>query len=131
MSAAAGAGRRAWDALVAAHGAIARGSEHEALARLATAPGGRLRPAELARAVGLTRSGVTRLVQRLERAGLVERSDCPSDLRGSFIVVTAAGAAAAERHVAALDARFAARFSEAELETLAALLGRLRTAAPG
>ena len=77
---------------------------------------------------------MTRLVRRLEHAGLVERSDCPSDLRGSFVTLTAAGEAEALRHLGALEARFAARFSEAELDTLTGLLGRLqptRTAMPG
>src|SRR5262245_49789131 len=55
--------------------------------------GGRLRMSELARAVLLSGSGATRLVDRMERAGLIVREPCEEDGRGFFAVLTEAGAA--------------------------------------
>src|SRR6266436_1240643 len=66
-------------------------AEYEVLLHLAQAPDQRLRMSELAQAVLLTRSGLTRLVDRLERRGLVERARCPSDLRGLHAVLTEEG----------------------------------------
>src|SRR3954447_424912 len=67
-------------------------AEYDVLMQLDAAPGGNLRMAELADAVLLTRSGLTRLVDRLERRGLVERRRGPSDARGLWAVLTDAGA---------------------------------------
>src|SRR5919106_6003572 len=66
-------------------------SSYEVLISLADAPGGRLRMGELAGALLLSRSGLTRLVDRLERQGMVERERCEDDARGYFAVITAAG----------------------------------------
>lgn len=63
----------------------------EVLVRLARTPGGRLRMSDLAAQTTLTPSGLTRAVDRLEDAGLVQREVCPSDRRGSFAVLTAKG----------------------------------------
>src|SRR3954463_3420344 len=63
-------------------------SSYEVLITLRTAPGRRLRMAELADRVILSRSGMTRLVDRLEREGLLERDKCDSDARGFFAVLT-------------------------------------------
>src|SRR5262245_8298895 len=63
----------------------------EVLLRLARTPGGALRMTDLAAQTQLTTSGITRVVDRLERGGLVERRACPTDRRGSFANVTAAG----------------------------------------
>jgi DNA-binding MarR family transcriptional regulator len=93
------------------------------------APGQRLRPVELAKAVLLTRSGITRLVQGLERAGLVERVDCPEDARGFLVALTPEGTElvrqARATHLEGVAELFADRYSDEELETLAALLERL------
>ena len=62
----------------------------EVLLRLARS-GGQLRMATLAAQVRLSTSGLTRLVDRIEAAGLVERASCPEDRRGSFAVLTDAG----------------------------------------
>lgn len=76
---------------------LALGS-YDVLLRLSQAPGGRLRMNDLADRVLLSRSGLTRLVDRMERDGLVAREMCASDARGLFAVLTPAGR---ERLVAA------------------------------
>ena len=99
------------------------------LLQVAKAPGRRLRPVEIARAVVLTRSGITRLVQGLERAGLVERVDCPDDARGFLVALTPAGLelvrSARETHLEGVAELFTDRYSDEELEALAELLERL------
>src|ERR671938_544541 len=83
---------------------------YDALLELDRAPEGRLRPFELERHMLLAQYSTSRLVDRLERAGLVERLQCPLDGRGQDVAITAAGrelrtrmwpayAAAIERHV--------------------------------
>jgi DNA-binding MarR family transcriptional regulator len=97
-------------------------SSYEVLLRLDAAPGRRLRMSELAESVLLSRSGLTRLVDRLEREGLIERATCPSDARGAFAVLTAEGRAALRRaaptHLAGVRDRFLSQFSAAELRQL-------------
>src|SRR5215212_1615136 len=66
-------------------------SSYEVLITLQAAPGRRLRMAELADRVLLSRSGMTRLVDRLEREGLLARDTCSSDARGCFAVLSDAG----------------------------------------
>jgi DNA-binding MarR family transcriptional regulator len=66
-------------------------SSYEVLFELVRAPGNRLRMAELAERLLFTRSGVTRLVDRLERDGFVERNECPDDGRGVYAILTAKG----------------------------------------
>jgi DNA-binding MarR family transcriptional regulator len=101
------------------------------LLQVAKAPGRRLRPVEIARAVLLTRSGITRLVQGLERAGLVERVECPDDARGFLVALTPAGLAlvrsARETHLEGVAELFTDRYTDEELATLAELLERLPT----
>lgn len=132
----------AWTCLLRAHSAITRElerdlrdqhgltlSDYDVLVQLARAPRARLRPVELARVVLLTRSGVTRLVQGLERARLVERVPCPDDLRGSLVQLTPTGRGvlrdASRTHLEGVKERFADHLDDAELRTLADLLGRL------
>jgi DNA-binding MarR family transcriptional regulator len=104
-------------------------SSFEVLLRLSREPDGRQRMSDLAGAVLLSRSGITRLVDRLERDGLVERRACPSDARGSFAVITAAGRSrleeARETHVEDLRARFLSRFDASEQDRLAEFWSRL------
>src|SRR3989304_5786076 len=66
-------------------------AEADALAQLTIADGHRLRMNELADRLLLTRSGVSRLVDRLVDGGYVERLACPTDARGAFAVLTKAG----------------------------------------
>ncbi len=68
-------------------------SEYRALGELAQAADGELRMQELAEALGLNQSSVTRLVARLEQAGLTRRDLCPGDRRGVYSVITEAGRA--------------------------------------
>jgi DNA-binding MarR family transcriptional regulator len=114
---------RAWRAFLHAHVAIMhelesqlvrqRGmtlAEYDALVQLAAAPGARLRMSELAGRVLLSRSGLTRLVDRLVAQGLVRREHCGSDARGSFAALTREGVrqlrAAMPVHVAGITELF-------------------------
>src|SRR6476661_3618737 len=81
--------RRLDDELQAAHGLSL--AEYDALLQIATAPGRRVRMNVLAERVILSRSGITRLVDRLEAAGSVERMACSTDARGQEAVLTAVG----------------------------------------
>jgi DNA-binding MarR family transcriptional regulator len=67
-------------------------TSYDVLVQLEGAPGREMRMSELADAVLLSRSGLTRLVDRLERQGLIERRECPDDARGSLAALTDAGA---------------------------------------
>src|SRR3954453_18755792 len=69
-------------------------SSYEVLLNLEDAPGKRRRMAELADSVLLSRSGMTRLVDRLEKDGLLRRDTCTDDGRGAYAVLTGKGAAA-------------------------------------
>ena len=104
-------------------------SSYEVLLRLSREPEGRQRMSDLADSVWLSRSGITRLIDRLERDGLVERSACASDARGSFAVITATGRAKLEEarttHVADVRERFLSRFDAVEQAQLADFWSRL------
>lgn len=95
---------RAWHALIRAHSRVVRRLEaeldaehrlslpaYEVLAHLSEAPGQRLRMSELATHAVLTPSGLTRLVDRLSREGLVERQRCEFDARVVYAVLTPEG----------------------------------------
>lgn len=104
-------------------------AEFEVLLRLAFAPESRARIQDLAAQSLLTRSGMSRAVDRLARAGHVERHDAAEDGRGSYAVLTASGRshfmAAAKEHVALVRREFLSHFSRAELEQLAGLWERI------
>jgi DNA-binding MarR family transcriptional regulator len=104
-------------------------SDYEVLLRLSREEHGMMRRVDLAESVVLTASGITRLLDGLQRAGLVEKASCPSDARVSYAKLTEAGRekleAAAVTHLAGVDELFTSRFSEAELETLGEFLSRL------
>lgn len=110
-------------------------TDFEVLRRLADAPEGRMRRIDLAHAVGVTPSGITRLLEGLEQSGLVGRHRCTSDHRVTYAVISDPGRdvlrATAETHLASLVALFGERFSTSELEQLVALLGRLPGADDG
>ena len=131
-----------WRTFLRSHSQVQRALEHDLVAahdlplahydvlvQLSEAPGRELRMTELAERVLLSRSGLTRLVDRLERDGLVERRACPSDARGTLAALTDAGIArlreAWPTHLEGVVDRVVGRFSDEELRTLGALLGRL------
>jgi DNA-binding MarR family transcriptional regulator len=95
---------------------------YEVLLLLDDAPERRLRLADLSHSVLLSPSGVTRLVDRLEREGLVDRERCAEDGRGFYAVLTAAGGlrlqAARSAHLAGVRRLFLDRFTETELHQL-------------
>jgi DNA-binding MarR family transcriptional regulator len=119
--------------LVAEHGLTAR--DYEVLLYLSQAGGHRLPMSALSESTMLTRSGITRLVDGLVTAGLIERVACPSDARVSYAKLTDAGYEklrdAGASHVASIQRLFLDHFSAEETAQLAALLGRLPGAAPG
>jgi DNA-binding MarR family transcriptional regulator len=102
---------------------------YEVLITLEAAPERRRRMAELADSVLLSRSGTTRLVDRLERDGLIVRENCTDDGRGSFAVLTERGAQllthARATHLEGVRDRFLRHFDEAELHTLARVWERV------
>ena len=99
------------------------------LLNLATSAGGEMRMARLADRLLLSRSGLTRMVDRLVRAGLVERRKCPDDARGSLAAITPAGrelfAAARPTHLAGVRRLFLDRLSEGEQAQLQVLFERV------
>lgn len=132
----------AFAALLRAHAAVTRQlsaelmaeheltiSDYEVLLRLANAPDRRLRRVDLAEEILLTASGVTRLLDGLERAGYVERGTCDTDRRVVYAVLTDEGLAkvraAGASHVAQIEELYGGRFDAAELAGLEALLARL------
>jgi DNA-binding MarR family transcriptional regulator len=105
---------------------------YNVLRLLREAPGGRLRMTELARAVHLTRSGVTRLANRLEKAGLLHREENASDRRSSCAVLTDRGRDEWRRargvFVRAVAKHFGRHLSDREAATLNMVLSRIVTA---
>lgn len=97
--------------------------QYEVLLVLARSECGRMRMSELADQVLLSQSGLTRLVDRLERAGLVTRERCEVDRRGLWARITDAGRARFETaritHLEGVRTRFLDRFSPGELTVLA------------
>jgi len=125
----------AWRGMLRAHAALTKAldadleaqhglplTSYEVLLHLGHADGQRLRMSDLAARVVLSRSGLTRMVDRLEREGLIVRETCPSDARGAFAKLTADGAqrldAARPTHLAGIRSMFIDRFSADELDVL-------------
>jgi MarR family 2-MHQ and catechol resistance regulon transcriptional repressor len=107
-------------------------SEFEVLLLLAREPDRKLRRTDLAQEVRLSPSGVTRMLDRLEASGLVEKGSCATDARVTYAVLTDAGQSKLEEcspdHFAAVERLLGARFDEEELVSLAELLGRVTSA---
>ena len=125
---------RVLDAELSAECDLPLGS-YEVLLHLNEAPERRLRMTDLADRVLLSRSGLTRLVDRLERDGLIRRESCPSDLRGTNAVLTDEGyarlKAAAPAHLRGVREHVVDLLTPEELEVLAKALGRLAGPLPG
>jgi DNA-binding MarR family transcriptional regulator len=104
-------------------------SDFEVLLRLARADDRRMRRVDLADQVFLSASGVTRLLDGLERQGLVERASCDTDRRVVYAVLTDTGLdrlrTAAASHFGQVEAVFGARYEADELAALTTLLDRL------
>jgi DNA-binding MarR family transcriptional regulator len=104
-------------------------SSYDVLTTLESAPGRKRRMAELADSVLLSRSGMTRLVDRLEREGLIERDTCTDDGRGTFARLTDKGAEVLENarptHLDGVRERFLRHFSGEELVTMARMWERI------
>ena len=113
--------------LVADHGLTI--NDFEVLLHLSQAEGRQLRRVDLAERVVLTPSGITRLLEGLERCGYVERASCASDARVTYAQLTDEGHAklreASRSHVAEIREYMRGRFSDEELEALGRLLERL------
>ena len=95
---------------------------YEVLLHLDSAPGHRLRLSELAAQLLLSRSGLTRLVDRMVGAGLIEREACPTDRRGAFAVLTHEGQArlqlAGPGHLRGVEEHFAGLLADEELDAI-------------
>ncbi|WP_245663127.1 MarR family winged helix-turn-helix transcriptional regulator [Nocardia inohanensis] len=103
-----------------------------ALIRLTRSPGRKLRMTDLANQTNLSTSGVTRLVDRLERNGFVRREPDPTDRRSSYAVLTAAGATRVARilpaYLEGVDKWFTSLLTPEQLEDLLAGLRIVRDA---
>ena len=138
----------AWRGLLRVHAALVKSldaelsaahelplSSYEVLITLEAAPGRKLRMSELADSVLLSRSGMTRLVDRLEHNGLLERDHCTADGRGCFAVLTDKGlgavADARRTHFGGVRERFLSQFADEELRLLATFWDRVLPGASG
>ena len=106
--------------------------EFEVLLRLARSPQDRLRMTDLSTQTSITTSGVTRVIDRLERDGLVCRQACPSDRRSSYAVITAAGRERLDEilpgHLALIDQWFTGQLDPEQLDTVLGALRKVRDA---
>jgi DNA-binding MarR family transcriptional regulator len=133
---------RAWRGFLRAHACLAKRldaelerahglpmSSYEVLHRLEDASGGRMRMCDLAEQAQLSRSGLTRLADRLEREELLERCSCEHDARGSYACLTDTGRERLEEarstHVVVMREHFFSHFSEGELRTMATMWERI------
>ena len=140
------AATEAWIGLLRAHAATTRQfnaellethgltlNDFDVLAQLSRGPDYGLKRSELAERVLLTPSGITRLLDGLERAGYVARGECETDARVTYAVLTDVGREklreASKTHLRSVRALLSERFTPEELEQLSKLLGRLPLAA--
>ena len=104
-------------------------NDYEVLLHLSRSDEKMLRRVDLAERVLLTPSGITRLLDGLERSGLVSKASCDSDARVVYARLTDAGRqklkTATNEHVASICALFGERFNDEELATLCDFLERL------
>jgi DNA-binding MarR family transcriptional regulator len=132
----------AWLRFLRAHAAVTRQlsarleaqhgltmNDYDVLVQLYWAPERAMRRVDIARAVLLTASGITRLLDGLERSGWVEKRACETDARVSYAALTEAGVAKFEAarasHIGDIEELFGSNYSEEERDTLAELLARL------
>jgi DNA-binding MarR family transcriptional regulator len=139
--------RAAWSGFIRAHASIVKEldaelqdihglplSSYDVLVQLSLAPDGRMQMFELAEAVHLSRSGLTRLVDRLERQGLLERHRGDRDPRQVFACITGSGlerlAETTPTHLAGVRRRFLERLSQTQLEQLVVMWNQLLESKP-
>ena len=132
----------AWVSFLRSHAAITRElsadlqrehgltlNDYEVLLHLSSAEDGMMRRVDLAESVLLTASGITRLLDGLERAGYVEKARCDSDARVTYAQLTEVGLEKLEvaglAHLRGIEELFVSRYSGSELATLSDLLSRL------
>ena len=132
----------AWRGLLRAHSALTKAldaelvrahglplSSYEVLLFLADSPDGQMRMSELADGVLLSRSGLTRLVDRMQREDLLRRERCEDDARGWFAAITPKGRElfirARKTHLDGVRERFLSHFTREELRSLAAFWERI------
>jgi DNA-binding MarR family transcriptional regulator len=135
----------AWRAFLRAHAAIVGALERELATRglpiafydvleQLDGAGGRLRMRELADAVLLSRSGLTRLVDRMERAGYVRREQCADDRRGAYAAITSGGRRALRQagpaHTRGVAENFARHLTREEAIVLTSALERVASSQP-
>lgn len=133
---------RAWRAFLRAHSTITRAleadllthhdlslPEYAVLVTLVEAPDHKLRMTELADRVLLSRSGLTRLVDRMQRSGFVDRVQCPSDARGMHAVLSDLGyrrlKESAGTHLRGVRENVTGHLSDDELEQLHVLMSKI------
>jgi DNA-binding MarR family transcriptional regulator len=143
-----GPGMTAWRAFLQAHAEIMRRLEAEldseqsmsladfdVLIQLSRALEHGLRMGDLADRVLLSRSGMTRRVDRLETAGLVARRDCDADRRGAYAVITPLGLerlrAALPTHLRGVDEHFLTHLGPDEMDVVTGVMRRLARRAVG
>jgi DNA-binding MarR family transcriptional regulator len=135
----------AWRAFLRAHAALVGTLERElareglpiafydVLVQLSDA-GGRLRMRELANGVLLSRSGLTRLIDRMEQAGYVRREQCPDDRRGAFAAITPTGRRVLRQarpvHARGISEHFARHLTRQEADVLTGALERVADSQP-
>lgn len=139
---------RAWRGLLRVHASLSKAldqqlerehglplTSYEVLLYLAEADGRKMRMCDLAASVILSRSGLTRLVDRLERDGLLVRESCASDARGAFAKLTPAGEqkliAARATHLAGVRSLFLEHLSPEEQDVLGSIWMRVLPGAKG
>jgi DNA-binding MarR family transcriptional regulator len=132
----------AWRGLIRAHSSLAKRLDsaleglhglplraYEVLNFLQDTPQGKMRMCDLAEDAQLSRSGLTRLVDRLERDGLVSRCSCEHDARGAYACLTEDGRERLEdargTHLTVVREHFLSRFSDRELSTLTEMWNRI------
>jgi DNA-binding MarR family transcriptional regulator len=132
----------AWLNLIQTHEAVASGledtlrranglslAEHEVLVRLVEAPEGRLRMLDLTGLVLLSKSGMTRLIDRMERQGLVERQSCDTDRRVVYAAISRKGRRVLQDttpvFLAGIEEHFSRHLSDADVRALRKILRKL------
>lgn len=136
--------KRAWGALLVAHATLTRKLDaalrqrglpslevYDVLLALEDAPGRRMRMVDLAEAVVFSPSGLTRLIDRMQTAGLVERHACPNDRRAIHVGITECGlktrAESWPAYAELVEEHFGCHLSNEEAECVGRALGRFRS----